>query len=183
MNTFNRIARFLVVTLMAAVVLTGTAGATDKNLLTQDAEAALQALYKTHAGAKALGGQAAGVLVFPKIVRAGFVVGGSGGEGVLFKKDKAHSYYSSGSASIGLQAGVQSFGYAVFFMTEKDLKDFQNSKGWDIGAAPTLVVIDAGAGKEINTMTAKKGIYAFIFNQEGLMAGIGLQGQKITRIK
>ena len=183
MNTFNRIARFLVVTLMAAVALTGTAGATDKNLLTQDAEAALQALYKTHAGAKALGGQAAGVLVFPKIVRAGFVVGGSGGEGVLFKKDKAHSYYSSGSASVGLQAGVQSFGYAVFFMTEKDLKDFQNSKGWDIGAAPTLVVIDAGAGKEINTMTAKKGIYAFIFNQEGLMAGIGLQGQKITRIK
>ena len=183
MNAINRIVRFLIVTLTATVALTGNAAAADKNLLTQDAEAALQALYKTHPGAKTLGTQAAGILVFPKIVRAGFVVGGSGGEGVLFKKEKAHSYYSSGSASVGLQAGVQSFGYAVFFLTEKDLKDFQSSKGWDIGAAPTVVVIDAGAGKELNTTTAKKGVYAFVFNQEGLMAGMALQGQKITRIK
>lgn len=185
MSTFRQIARSFILAALAAVSFIGvsSASAADKTLLTQDAEAALQSLYKTHPGAKTLGEQAVGVLVFPKIVRAGFIVGGSGGEGVLFKKEKVHAYYSSGSASVGLQAGAQSFAYAVFFLTDKDLKDFQNSKGWDIGAAPTVVVIDAGAGKELNTMTGKKGVYAFVFGQEGLMAGIGLQGQKITKIK
>jgi len=185
MTTLKQFIRHTTIAAVAALAFVGisSAGAADKSLLTQDAEAALQSLYKTHEGAKALGPQAAGILVFPKIVRAGFIVGGSGGEGVLFKKEKVHSYYSSGSASVGLQAGAQSFGYAVFFLTEKDLKEFQNSKGWDIGAAPTVVVIDAGAGKELNTTTAKKGIYAFVFNQEGLMAGMALQGQKITKIK
>ena len=185
MSTFRTIARSLLISVVAVISFIGqsSASAADKSLLTQDAEAALQSLYKTHPGAKTLGAQAAGILVFPKIVRAGFVVGGSGGEGVLFRKEKVHSYYSSGSASVGLQAGVQSFGYAVFFLTDKDLKDFQKSNGWDIGAAPTVVVIDAGAGKEFNTTTAKKGVYAFVFNQEGLMAGMALQGQKISKIK
>ncbi len=185
MSIFRLITRRFLLAALATLSFIGmsSASAADKALLTQDAEAALQSLYKTHPGAKTLGSQATGILVFPKIVRAGFIVGGSGGEGVLFKKEKAHSYYSSGSASVGLQAGVQSFAYAVFFLTEKDLKDFQNSKGWDIGAAPTVVVIDAGAGKELNTTTGKKGVYAFVFGQEGLMAGMALQGQKITKIK
>ena len=168
---------------LAAAALSFSAGAEDKSLLTTDSEAALQSLYKTTPGAQALGDKAAGVLVFPKIVRAGFIVGGSGGEGVLFVKGKPNSYYSSGSGSVGLQAGAQSFAYAVFFMTQKELKDFQKSKGWDIGVAPTVVVIDAGAGKDINTTTASKGIYAFIFDQSGLMAGLALQGPKISKIK
>lgn len=181
MNAFHRL--LTIVALASAFLLPGLAGATDKNLLTQDAEAALQALYKHHPGAQALGEKAAGILVFPKIVRAGFIVGGSGGEGVLFKKGKTAGYYSSGSASVGLQAGIQSFGYAVFFVTDAELQKFQKSKGWDIGAAPTVVLVDAGAGKEINFLTSKDAVYAFVFSQEGLMAGIGLQGQKITRMK
>ena len=167
----------------AATVLAFTASAADKSLLTTDSEAALQSLYKTTPGAQALGDKAAGVLVFPKIVRAGFIVGGSGGEGVLYVKGKPSAYYSSGSASVGLQAGAQSFAYAVFFMTQKELKDFRKSEGWDIGMAPTVVVIDSGAGKDINTTTAASGIYAFIFDQSGLMAGLALQGQKISKIK
>lgn len=181
MNALKRLTTIFA--LAAAVLLPGLAGAADKNLLTQDSEAALQALYKHHPGAQALGEKAAGILVFPKIVRAGFIVGGSGGEGVLFKKDKVAGYYSSGSASVGLQAGIQSFSYAVFFVTEKELQKFQKSKGWDIGAAPTVVLIDAGAGKEVNFLTSKDAVYAFVFGQEGLMAGVGLQGQKITRMK
>lgn len=176
-----RLSRLLA--LAAALLLPALGNAADKTLLTEDAEAALQALYKHHPGAKALGEKSAGILVFPKIVRAGFIVGGSGGEGVLFKGGKTAGYYSSGSASVGLQAGIQSFAYAVFFVTEGELKKFQQSKGWDIGAAPTVVVVDAGAGKEINTTTAKDAVYAFVFGQEGLMAGLALQGQKISKIK
>ena len=168
---------------LTAAVLSFSVGAEDKSLLTTDSEAALQSLYKTTPGAQALGDKAAGVLVFPKIVRAGFIVGGSGGEGVLYVKGKPNGYYSSGSASVGLQAGAQSFAYAVFFMTSKELKSFQKSSGWDIGMAPTVVVIDSGAGKDINTTTAASVIYAFIFDQSGLMAGLALQGQKITKIK
>ena len=186
MSINGYITRAFITALAAIIPLIGmghASAAENKSLLVQDAEAALESLYKNQPAAKALGTQAAGILVFPKIVRAGFIVGGSGGEGVLFKKGTPSAHYSSGSASVGLQAGVQSFGYAVFFLTNKDLQDFQKSKGWDIGTSPTVVVVDSGAAKEINTTTAKKAVYAFVFNQEGLMAGIALQGQKITKIK
>jgi lipid-binding SYLF domain-containing protein len=157
--------------------------AESKAALNLDAEAALQSLYANEPKAKEIGDKSAGVLVFPNIVRAGFIIGGSGGEGVMYKHGKAIGYYSSGSASIGLQAGMQSFGYAVFFATEGALKKFQDASGWDIGAAPTVVVIDAGAAKNLNTSTLKSDIYAFIFDQKGLMAGMALQGQKISKIK
>lgn len=185
MNVFRQFARGFLVVMAATLPFLGmsSAQAAEKTLLTQDAEAALEALYKHEPNAKALGEKAAGILVFPRIVRAGFIVGGSGGEGVLFKKQKVAAYYNSGSASVGLQAGVQTFGYAVFFMTRNEMKKFENSKGWDIGAAPTVVVIDTGTAREFNTMTAKSEVYAFVFNQEGLMAGMALQGQKITRLK
>jgi lipid-binding SYLF domain-containing protein len=161
----------------------GPAFAETKAALNADAEAALQSLYASTPAAKALGDKASGVLVFPNITRAGFVIGGSGGEGVLYKKGKANGYYTSGSLSVGLQAGMQSFGYAVFFMTDAELKNFKSSSGWDIGTAPTVVVVDAGAAKEMNTSTLKSNIYAFVFDQKGLMAGLALQGQKISKLK
>jgi lipid-binding SYLF domain-containing protein len=177
--------RGLLVLAVAAMSLFGfsSAFAGDKAALNADAEAALQSLYGNQPAAKALGDKASGVLVFPNITRAGFILGGSGGDGVLYKKGKASGYYSSGSASVGLQAGIQSFGYAVFFMTDAELKKFEKSSGWDIGAAPTVVLVDAGAAKDMNTMTLKSNIYAFIFDQKGLMAGLSLQGQKISKIK
>jgi lipid-binding SYLF domain-containing protein len=181
----NRFTRGMLVLAVAALSLFSmtSAFAEDKAVLNQDAEAALQSLYGNQPAAKALGDKAAGVLVFPNIVRAGFIIGGSGGDGVLYKNGKASGYYSSGSASVGLQAGMQSFGYAVFFMTDAELKKFQKSSGWDIGAAPTVVLVDAGLAKDLNTTTLKSNIYAFIFDQKGLMAGLSLQGQKISKIK
>lgn len=109
------------------ILLSFSANAEDKSVLVEDASAALQSLYKNVPESVSLSNKAAAILVFPKIVRAGFIAGGSGGEGVLFKKGKARGYYSSGSISVGLQAGVQSFGYAVFFMTERELKAFQRA--------------------------------------------------------
>lgn len=185
MINHNRFTRGMFVLVVATLSLfsMSSAFAEDKAALNADAEAALQSLYASTPAAKALGDKASGVLVFPNIVRAGFIIGGSGGEGVLYKKGKASGYYSSGSASIGLQAGMQSFGYAVFFMTDAELKNFKNSRGWDIGAAPTVVLVDAGMAKNLNTTTLKSDIYAFVFDQKGLMAGLALQGQKISKLK
>ena len=183
--SFTLYKRSLLVLAVAAMSFFGlsNANAESKSALNADAEAALKSLYGNQPAAKALGDKASGVLVFPNIVRAGFILGGSGGEGVLYKKGVATGYYSSGSASIGLQAGIQSFGYAVFFMTDAEMKKFENSSGWDIGAAPTVVLVDAGLAKDMNTTTLKSNIYAFIFDQKGLMAGLSLQGQKISKIK
>ena len=153
------------------------------HMLDQDAMAALNALYANHAGAKALGEKAAGILVFPSITKAGFIVGAQGGDGTLFEKGKPTAHYNSGALSVGLQAGVQTYGYALFFVTPEDLAYLKKSSGWSLGVGPSIVVADAGFGKDASTTTAKAGIYAFIFDQKGLMAGMGVVGQKISKIK
>lgn len=149
----------------------------------KDARAALNSLYAGSPGAKALGAKARGVLAFPKVVKAGLVVGGQGGDGVLLVNDKVVDHYNTAAVSVGLQAGAQHFGYVLFFMSDKVLNDFRNSKNFEIGVGPNIVIIDAGAAKDLNTETAKADVYAMIFDQKGLMAGIGLQGSKITKLK
>ena len=148
----------------------------------RNATAALQTLYKTTPGAKTLAKEAKGILVFPNIVKAGFIIGGQYGDGALREKGKTVGYYRSLAASYGLQAGVQSFGYALLFMDDASLRYLENSKGWEIGTGPSVVVLDKGFGKNMSSTTLRKGVYAFIFSQKGLMAGIGLQGSKITKI-
>lgn len=167
----------------AALALGATAPAQATGQLDQDVDAALQALYDTTPGAKALGDKAKGILVFPNIVKAGFIVGAQGGDGALIKNGKKVGYYNSAALSAGLQAGVQTYGYAMFFMSDKVMKDFEKSKGWEVGIGPNVVVVDTGMAKDITTMTGKDDIYAFIFDQKGLMAGLGIKGSKITKIK
>jgi lipid-binding SYLF domain-containing protein len=150
--------------------------------INKDARAALERLYADEPGARTLGEKAEGILVFPNIIKAGFGVGGQRGEGVLLKQGKSAGYFESLAASYGLQAGAQKFSYAIFFMSKAVLKEFETSKGYEIGTGPSVVVLDAGAAKDVNTLTAKAGAFAFIFGQKGLMAGVGLQGTKITRI-
>jgi lipid-binding SYLF domain-containing protein len=123
------------------------------------------------------------VLVFPKIVKAGFLLGGAYGEGVLLQGGKTLGYYNSGAASYGLQAGVQWFGYALFFMNADALKYLDSSQGFEIGVGPSVVVVDQGMAKKFGSTTLTQDVYAFIFNQKGLMAGLGVEGSKITRIK
>jgi lipid-binding SYLF domain-containing protein len=91
--------------------------------------------------------------------------------------------YNTGAMSGGLQAVIHSYGYALFFMRDEDLKYLKSTKGWSIGTGPTIVIADAGAAKDVSTLTGQQGVYGFIFDQKGLMAGIALTGQKITRIK
>jgi lipid-binding SYLF domain-containing protein len=143
---------------------------------------ALQHLYKAESGAAALGRRAAGILVFPEIIKGGFIVGAQYGNGVLFKGDKVAGYYNTTSGSFGYQAGVQKFGYALFFMTPDDLKYLDSSAGWEVGTAPNITIWDKGVAASISSTTLQKGMYAFFFDQKGLMAGLSLQGTKITRI-
>jgi lipid-binding SYLF domain-containing protein len=144
---------------------------------------ALTTLYKTTPGAKTLAQKAKAILIFPDIVKAGFMVGGQFGDGALRKGGKTVAYYRSLAGSFGFQAGAQSFGYVLFFMDDESLKYLDQSDGWEVGTGPSLVVLDEGFGKNLSTTTLQKGVYAFIFNQKGLMGGVGIQGSKITRIK
>ncbi len=158
------------------------AAAASAEEIRRDSAAALKNLYATEPVAKLLGEKARGILVFPRILKGGFMVGGQIGEGALHKGGKAVGYYNSVAASYGLQAGIQSFGYALFFMNEKALKQLDATRGFEIGVGPSIVVVDAGVAKTMTTNTLTSDVYAFVFGQKGLMAGIGIQGSKITRV-
>ncbi|HYV56978.1 MAG TPA: lipid-binding SYLF domain-containing protein [Candidatus Nitrosopolaris sp.] len=150
--------------------------------LNRDSAAALNQLYAQQPSARVLGQKAKGILVFPAMVKAGFMFGGQVGEGALRKNGKVVAYYNSVAASYGFQAGVQKFGYALFFMTNAALDQLDSTDGFELGVGPSLVVVDEGMGKSITTNTITSDVYAFIFSQKGLMAGAGIQGSKITRI-
>lgn len=151
--------------------------------LSKDAAQALQTLYKTNPTAEALSKKARAILVFPKIVKAGLIFGGSYGEGVLTKAGNFDGYYNSVSASWGWQAGAESYGYVVFLMSPKAVKYIEDTKGWEIGVGPTVVVANEGMGKNLSSSTLKDDAYAFIFDQSGLMASLSIEGTKISRIK
>jgi lipid-binding SYLF domain-containing protein len=109
--------------------------------------------------------------------------GGQIGEGVLRRQGRSVGYYNSVAASYGLQAGVQSFGYALFFMNDAALEQLDTTRGFEIGVGPSLVVVDQGVARSMTSNTLTSDVYAFIFDQKGLMAGLGIQGSKITRIR
>jgi lipid-binding SYLF domain-containing protein len=150
--------------------------------LSRDANQALQSLYAKVPAAKAIGAKSQAILVFPSITKAGLGIGGQYGDGALIKGGKVVGYYNTSGISSGLQAGAQTYGYAMFFMNEAALKSLDSTQGFEVGVGPTVVVMDEGKAKSTTTTTMKDDIYAFIFSQQGLMAGLGLQGNKITKI-
>ena len=150
--------------------------------LNRDANQALQMLFRTNPIAQDISGKARAVLVFPNIIKAGLVFGGSYGEGVLKEGSKV-DYYNSVSGSWGLQAGAQSYGYVVFLMSNKAVDYVHKSDGWELGVGPTVVVVNEGVAKNLSTSTLKDDAYAFIFDQQGLMAGVSIEGTKISRIR
>lgn len=173
---------FAISAITLAIATSSVSLAASKATIDRDAKATLDKLYKNNPGAKALGDKSVGVLVFPSIVKGGFIIAGQFGDGALRKNGKSVAYYRSLAASYGFQAGAQAFGYVLFFMDEDSLRYLDNSAGFELGTGPSLVVLDSGFGKNFSTTTLQKGIYAFIFNQKGLMGGVGIQGTKITKI-
>ena len=149
--------------------------------LRENSQNALQKLYRHDTGAKVLGKKALAVLVFPEVYKAGFIFGAQRGDGVLFEGGKVVGYYNTTAASYGFQAGVEKFSYALFFMDKASLNYLRKSNGFELGGVPNLVVADKGFYKTFSTTTLQKGVYAFFFSQEGLMAGISLQGTKVSK--
>lgn len=179
--------RTIGVVIIAALALTAPSLAQDQGKtaaaeLEAASKAALQQLYASAPLAKGIGPTAHAILVFPKVKKAGLGIGGQYGEGTLLKKGSATAFYKTTGASIGLQAGGQQYGYAMFFMNAKALAELDNAKGFEVGVGPSIVVVDEGMAKTTTTNTLKDDIYAFVFGQKGLMAGLGLQGNKISRI-
>jgi lipid-binding SYLF domain-containing protein len=167
----------------ASLVFSDSAFAASAAEINRDVDAALKELYVSSPAAKDLSTTAKAILVFPSIVKGGFMIGGQYGEGALLKGGKTVGYYNSVAASYGLQAGLQKFGYALFFMKDAALEYLDKSEGWEIGVGPSIVVVDKGTARALTSTTAKEDIYAFFFDQKGLMAGLGLQGSKITKIE
>jgi len=171
-------------TAAACLALTGTlATAASAEDLDRDAAQALQLLYKANPAAEAIGKRAKATLVFPKVIKAGLVFGGSYGEGVLMKAGHVSSYFNTVSGSWGWQAGAESYAYVVFLVSDKAVNYLEKSKGWEFGVGPTVVAVNEGVAKNLSTTTLKDDAYAFIFDQQGLMASLSLEGTKVSRIK
>jgi lipid-binding SYLF domain-containing protein len=160
--------------------LPGNCQAASASVLEKNAKAALHVLYASNPKAAAIGKEAKAVLVFPNVVKGGFLVAAHRGDGVLLVNGRAVAYYNLVGGSYGLQAGVQKSSYAMFFMNDASLNYLKKSGGWEVGTAPSLVVVDSAVAGSLSTTTLNKGIYVFFFNQKGLMGGLGLQGTKIT---
>ena len=181
----GRIHRAMILALAAIAVLGLTVKpvhAASAAKIDKEVTAALKKLYAVNRTAKLIGENAKAALVFPSIWKAGFIVGGQGGNGALRKGGKSIGYYNSAAASYGLQAGVQAFGYALFLMTDRALEYLYESDGWELGVGPTIVVVNAGAAKNLTTTTLNDDVYAFTFDQTGLMAGLAIEGAKISQI-
>jgi lipid-binding SYLF domain-containing protein len=167
----------------AALLPPAPARAASPEAIDQEAVAALDRLYSTTPVARMLAERAKGILIFPSVVKAGFLFGAEYGNGVLRKQGKTVGYYNLVAASYGLQAGVQSFEYAMLFMTDGAMNYFDQTDGFEVGVGPSVVVVDQGVARTLTTTTIQSDVYAFIFGEQGLMAGLGLQGSKITRVK
>ena len=177
-------AGFLALTLALTLPLNARpAQAASPAEINREANEVLAKLYAKNPDAKKMAAQAKAILIFPSIYKAGFMFGAQYGEGVLRKSNKSVGYYNTVAASYGFQAGGQAFGYALFFMNDGALSYLNKSSGFEVGVGPSIVVMDEGAGKSMTSSTLTQDIYAFIFDQKGLMAGAGLQGSKISKIE
>ena len=177
----------LLATTLAFVALGGgaalrPAAATSPSDLNRESSEALRQLENSNPDAARVAKSAVAVLVFPNIVKAGFVFGAAYGEGELQQGGRIDSYYNSFTGSWGLQAGAQSYGYVVFLMNQRALSYLRESHGWEIGVGPTVVIVNQGVAKNLSSSTLQDDAYAFIFDQKGLMAGISIEGTKISRI-
>jgi lipid-binding SYLF domain-containing protein len=168
---------------LASLAGGGAALAASATEINAGATSALAILYNKTPATRDLGRRAVGILIFPKIVKAGFMIGAQGGEGVLKEHGQSVAYYRSRGGSYGFQAGVQTYSYILFLMTPGAVAYLDKNSGLEVGIGPSIAIGNEGIGKNTTTTTTKKDIYAYIFGQSGLMAGAGLQGVKITRIQ
>lgn len=175
--------RTIIAILLLALAMTATpVSAASKEEINADVREALQNFRKQTGAGHELSQKAAGMLVFPSVIKAGIGIGGEYGEGALLVKGKPVAYYNIAAASIGLQLGAQSRSQIVLFMNDKVLGEFRQSKGWKAGVDGSVALATLGAGGAIDSETAKQPIIGFIFSNKGLMYNLTFEGSKITKL-
>jgi lipid-binding SYLF domain-containing protein len=152
------------------------------NQLNADADASIKKFEKEVKGGSSFLSKVKGYLVFPSVIKGGFIVGGEYGEGVLRVNGTTKHFYSMTSASIGYQAGVQEHSVLIAFLSEASLNNFIKSNGWEAGVDGAITVADWGKNKDISSISYEKPIVAFIYGAEGLMLGVSIEGTKFQRI-
>ena len=145
-------------------------------------DATLATLYSQVSGSKELAAKSRGILVFPSVISAGFWIGGQYGQGALRVDGQTNGYYSITAASFGLQIGAQSKAIVLLFMTQDALDEFRRSQGWAAGVDATVAVLKIGANGNVDTSTATSPVEAIVMTNAGLMAGVSLEGSKISRL-
>ena len=180
------ISRGLVYGFMGLLLSVGLIGCSttksDRADIDARAKVALEELYRDTPAARSLAQNSAGVLVFPDVTQAGLMIGGQYGTGVLFKGGKPAGHYNIAGGSFGFQAGAESFSQAYFFTTQEALRTFEETKGFEVGAGLDFAVADIGATGDISSSTLQKPLVIFVWGQQGLMAGVKVEGQKITQL-
>ena len=156
--------------------------ATRRQAIDSSVDNALANLYRQEQGSRELVSRAKAVLVFPAVLEAGFIVGASRGDGALRVGGKTVSYHRTTAGSIGLQAGAQSTAMFVLFMTDDALRTFQNSRGWTAGVDASVTMISVGASAQMTTATAQQPIIGYVLSNSGLMAGVTVDGARVTRL-
>jgi len=176
------------IALLAAVVLMMSAAAevalakTAQEINTS-VNACLDRFYKQVKGGKEIAGKAKGVLVLPGVIKAGLIVGGEYGEGALRVGGKTVSYYNLAAGSVGFQIGGEAKDIIMMFMTDAALKQFQASKGWEVGVDGNVALVNIGGGERVDFTKMNDPIIAFVFDVKGLMADISLKGAKLTKVE
>ncbi len=168
--------------ILISLAFTQFSSAKPANQLNTDVDAAIKKFEKEVEGGAKFLSQVKGYLVFPSVIKGGFIVGGEYGEGALRVNGTTKHFYSMTSASIGYQAGVQEHSVLIAFITEASLNNFIKSNGWEAGVDGAITVSDWGKSKDITSISYEKPIVAFIYGAEGLMLGLSVEGTKFKRI-
>jgi lipid-binding SYLF domain-containing protein len=177
-----RIVRPLLAAALLSLFATAPAGAGSREELDAGVREAINELYEYSSSAKELAAKAAGMLVFPKVVKGGIGIGGEYGEGALIVGGQPSAYYNIVSGSIGFQLGLQSKSQVILFMSQHELDKFRKREGWKAGVDGSVAIATLGAGGQIDTETSKKPIIGFIYSNKGLMYNLTFEGSKITKI-
>jgi lipid-binding SYLF domain-containing protein len=175
-------AALLVAAAMLVSLAAESAWAKTAKEINTNVNACLERFYKQVKGGKELAGKAKGMLVMPGVIKAGLIVGGEYGEGALRVGSKTVSCYNLAAGSVGLQIGGEAKDFVILFMTDESLKQFQASKGWEVGVDGNVALVNIGGGERVDFTKMKDPIIGFVFDVKGLMADISLKGAKFTKI-
>ncbi len=148
-----------------------------------DADKTLQRFYKEVNGAKEFASSAKALLIMSGVTKAGFIAGGTYGQGALRTGGKTEGYYNLVAGSYGFTIGAQQMDIIIAFMTQEALSQFKSVDGWEAGVTANVALVDVGGGKRLDTTSLQDAVVAFVFDPKGLMFDVSLKGAKFTKLK